>query len=72
MISFHQYILGGTGIEAHWENMQLRVFNLRGKPETVLGRGNSGRGTANKILLRLRREGLVCLWNRKESGVARE
>lgn len=26
----------------------------------------------SRILLRLRREGLVCLWNRKESGVARE
>jgi hypothetical protein len=26
----------------------------------------------SRMLLRLRREGFVCLWNRKKSGVARE
>lgn len=72
MISFRRHILGGTDIEAHWDKMQLRILSLRGKPETVLGRGNSARRAASKILLRLRREGLVCLWDRKESGVARE
>lgn len=72
MISFHQYILRGTGIEAHWDNMQLKILSLRGKLKTILGGGNTGRRIKSEILLRLRREGLVCLWNRKESGVARE
>lgn len=59
MISFHPF--GGPDTEVRWDNMPVRVLHKRGNRGRVLGKGSSDSWTESKALLRLRREGFLCV-----------